>query len=196
MFGRWRSAVVGLGLGTPVLVAQDLHEVTGENADQVLGDYFTKQIERNSGRTAEQIGLELTLRDGKFSGESLTPGELLTLATVGDEKARLLWNEYERGMHNRRAIAWSRGLRQLVGIGDEISDVDAAAMEPEELMATVLEMRAHAWKRLVIKPGRRVELLDRVLKDGPESAVEWLAEYGIEAVPGSFETWGETIGRE
>lgn len=201
MFGRWRSAVVRLGLGTPVLDGQDLHEVTGDNADEVLGDYFTKQIATNEARTAEQIGQELTNRDGKFrfagrGAASLTPGELLTLSVAGDEQSRLLWGEYERGMLNRRVIAWSKGLRARVGIGDELSDEEAAELEGQELLTTVLQMRARAWRTVAVRRGMRMELLRRVWRDGAESAVVWLSENGVQAVLGTFDTWGEDIGQQ
>jgi hypothetical protein len=185
MFGRWRRSAVALGMGTPALVGQDLHDVTGENADRVLGDYFTKQIERGGERTAEQIGFELTNRDGKFSGHTLTPGELLTMAVSGDENSRLLWGEYERGMQKRRVIAWSMGLREMAGIGDELSDVDAARLEGEELRVTVLEMRAFVFRK-VVAFGRRRELLQRAWDD-PAAAVAWLAEWGVTATLGSFD---------
>lgn len=201
MFGRWRSAVVAIpGMGTPVLIGQELHEVTGENADQVLGEYFTKQVAGSDERTAESVGFELTNRDGKFSKATLargsfTPGELLTLAYCGDDHARLLWNEYERGMKKRRVIAWSRGLRDLVGIGDEITDELAAALEGDELMATVLEMRGVHWRKVASRHGRRVELLRRVAGDGAASAVEWLAELGVPSVLGTFDSQGDDDGQ-
>lgn len=193
MFSRWRRSAVALGMGTPVLLAQDLHEVDHENADQVLGDYFTKQIERSSTRTAEQIGLELTNRDGKFRGETLTPGEILTLAVVlGDDLARILWGEYERGMQKRRVIAWSKDLRAATGIGDEISDADAAIMEGEELRKTVIEMRAFAFKKIVAF-GKRRELLQRSWAS-PEDAVLWLASWGVDAIVGSYDYLGQSAG--
>ena len=201
MFRRWRAGVIAIpGMGTPVIDGQDLHEVTGENADQVLGDYFAKQIGNNAEKTAESIGWELTNRDGKFSRRSIaaasfTPGEILTLAYAGEENMRRLWNEYERGMHKRRVIAWSKGLRQLVGIGDEISDEAASHLEGDELLATVLEMRSFHWRKVASRHGRRLELLTRVHRDGAESAVGWLADLGIPAVLGTFDSQGETIGQ-
>lgn len=197
MFGRWRAGVLTIpGMGTPVIDGQDLHEVTGENAEQVLGEYFTKQLDTNELKTAEKIGFELTNRDGKFTRESLaagsfTPGEILTLAYCGDDHARLLWNEYERGMKKRRVIAWSKGLRARVGIGDEISDQAAALLEGAELMATVLEMRSVHWRKVASKPGRRLELMSRVHRDGAASALNWLTDIGVPAVLGTFDTQGE-----
>jgi hypothetical protein len=185
MFGRWRRSALSLGLGTPALVGQDLHDVTGENADIVLGDYFTKQIERSVGRTAVQLGLELTNRDGKFTGESFTPGELLTLAVAGMDDFRLLWGEYERGMQKRRVIAFSRDLREAVGLLDEVSDIDAALVEGEELRKTIIEMRAFAFRKVVGHRLRR-ELLQRAWAS-PEMAVAWLEERGIPAVLGGFD---------
>jgi len=201
MFGRWRAGVLSVpGMGTPVLDGQDLHEVTGDNADEVLGDYFTKQIGANELKTAEKIGFELTNRDGKFSRETLasgsfTPGELLTLAYCGDDSARLLWNEYERGMKKRRVIAWSKGLRAQVGIGDELSDETASTLEGADLMATVLEMRSVDWRKIASRHGRRLELMTRVHRDGAASALLWLTDIGVPAVLGTFDAQGETDGQ-
>lgn len=191
MFRRWRRAVVALGFRAPLKRAQDLHEVGGDFAPELLGAYFAKQSVATEARTAEQLAMELTMRDGKFSlsHDSFTPGELLTLAVSGFEDARLKWGEYERGMKKRRVIAWSRGLRDLVGIGDELSDEEAALVETEELRRAVVEMRARGFRKIVLT-GRRRELLQRVWDDEAD-AVLWLQSLGITAVLGTFDRHGE-----
>lgn len=189
MFHRWRRSALSLGFSAPLIDGQELHEVTGDGADTKMGDYFTKQTTATAERTAEQIGLELTHRDGKFTGESFTPGELLTLAVVGfDDQFRRLWGEYERGMLKRRVIAWSKGLRAATGIGDMLSDEEAAQLEGEEARRTVIEMWAHSFRHLV-SFGRRRELLRRAW-ESPEQAVAWLAELGVVAVVGSMDRVG------
>lgn len=185
MFVRWRAAAIAAGMKAPSMKGQDLHEVTEDEAADVLGEYFAKQAS-TAQRSAEQLALELTMRDGKFTGESLTPGELLTLAMAGDAHAQHLWAEYEEGMKKRRVIAWARGLRQAVGIGDELTDSDAAQLEGEELRRTVMEMRARQYRKVVAFRRRR-ELLQRVWADGPEAAVLWLRSWGVDAVVGELD---------
>lgn len=195
IYRRWNAGVQAAGLSATVFDAQELHELQGDGAE-VMGEYFTKQAMGTEERTAEQIALELTNRDGKTRDSigvpSLTPGEILTLAASGQSPVcEKLWAEYEQGMIKRRVIAFSKGLRARTGIGDELSDVDAAQLEPAELVTVVMEMRRQMFKRVAAKRGMRTELLARVLRDGPEATVGWLSERGIDAVVGRLDNQGE-----
>lgn len=190
MFRRWNRGAQASGFDASML-GQDLHVVdSDEAAASVLADYFTKQAGDTASLSAAAVALELTMRDGKFSKHSLTPGEILTLSIAGLGGYPGLWAEYERGMHGRRVIAWSRGLRDRVGIGDELTDTDAAQLEAEELMRTVMQLRGQGFRKVTLT-GRRRELLTRAWVD-PAGAVAWLASLGIDSVEGTFDRAGDS----
>lgn len=86
-----------------------------------------QSLERIAGYTVkgETIHLEMARTDLKGGrGISITPTQLLDAAADGETWAVRAWQEYEEATHRRRAVEWSRGLRNLVGLGDERSDED------------------------------------------------------------------------
>ncbi len=190
MFRRWNRGAQANGLSASML-GQDLHLVAdGDDAVSRLSEYFTKQAVATAELAPDRLALELTMRDGKFSGRSLTPGELLTLAAAGDYNARRLWGEYERGIKGRRVIAWSRGLRDRAGIGDELTDTEQSQLEAEELMRTVMQLRTSGFRKLALT-GRRRELLQRAWVSVP-GAIAWLDQLGVDSVEGTFDRVGGT----
>jgi hypothetical protein len=70
------------------------------------------------------------MKQGK--GQSRTPFELLA-AVVGEadyvEGDRARWREWELGSKGRRQLTWSPGLRELVAVAPELTDLEAAALE-------------------------------------------------------------------
>jgi len=182
MFARWARKAVSLGLGAPLLRGQDLHVVEGDaDAAEMVGSYFAKQVLDDA---AESMAWELSNPNGKGSGDSFTPAELLELAVGGDPEMARLWGEYERGMTGRRTIAWSKGLRDAVGLDDEKSDQDIADEELSTEEDTVISMTARSWMRLSGTAGHRRELLRLVTVDGPDVALDWLRSLGLMAVAG------------
>lgn len=120
-FGAWLRAATRWGYDTPSIGAQDLHRVTGDNAQAELSDYFAK------------VTWEMTSTQTKSAwrdGASRTPWELLRAVYVdGDADALDLWHEWEKGSKGKRAITWSRGLRHRLSLGVEASDEDVAGAE-------------------------------------------------------------------
>ena len=183
MFTRWSAKAKSLGLGSPRMKGQDLHLVTGEDLDS-LGGYFAKQVTEDSADTAESMAWEMSNPNGKERGDSFTPAEILDLAVGGDPTMQALWAEYEQGMIKRRTIAWSRGLRDAVGLDEEQTDQEIA---DEDLGGeTVLSMSAKTWWKFSRQDGARRELLDIVSARGAAGAIDWLRDSGFHAVLGEW----------
>lgn len=128
-FAAWRRAADRLGLDAPVLGAQDLHLVTGENAHAELGDYFTKA---SYTPTSEAVGWEMTSTQTKSRsrGDGRTPWDLLrAVYAEGDADALDLWHRWEKDSKGKRALTWSRGLRKAVGLDREATDEEIADAE-------------------------------------------------------------------
>jgi hypothetical protein len=212
MFKRWASKAVALGLGVPLLRAQDLHSVTGIRALDKLARYFAKETTDASREATEDhpgsIAAEMSNGAGKQGLTSLTPGQILAWAIDGEDYISQLWgaaadsqrgrgiqgqayaqhlySEFERGMKGRRTIAWSQGMREALGLGAELTDAELAERQ-EALDAvtrdTVVSMTGADWRKLNARPGRRAELHAAAhTLSGPE-LVAWLAGYGVTAVP-------------
>lgn len=77
---------------------------------------------------------EMTLSGQKRGrgAESRTPAQLLAdSCDAGDKRAGALWRQYGAVFKGRRQLVWSKGLKQLAGIG-EVSEADASAGEGEK----------------------------------------------------------------
>jgi len=58
----------------------------------------------------------------KGRGESLSIWQIAQLATEGDEQCKQLFIEYAYATYRKKALQWSRGAREILGIGKEKSD--------------------------------------------------------------------------
>lgn len=187
MFTRWSASAVKAGLRAPLLKGQEAHEVTGEEAADAMGKYFAKQAAETSDDTAQDMAWEMSNPNGKGRGTSFTPGELLGLAAGGDDTCGMLWAEYERAMKGVNVITWSRGLRDLLELGEELTDEAAAEAEAGTEEDTVISVTSRSWLRLSMIAGARFELLRLVAEYGPEAGLDYLAGLGLVAVAGRHE---------
>lgn len=208
MFKRWSAKAIALGMGVPLIRAQDLHEVTGAGALDRIAGYFAKETTDATEAHPGSIAAEMTNAAGKQGIVSLTPGQLLAWAMEGEEYiaqlwgktsertkgrgiagqeyAKLLYSEFERGMKGRRTIAWSRGMREALGLGAELTE--AEAMERAEAADavtrdTLVAITGADWKRFNARPGRRAELYAVAQTLEPGELVSWLAGFGVRATP-------------
>jgi hypothetical protein len=145
---------------------------------------------------------------GKQGITSLTPGQLLAWAMEGEayisqlwgaasdrqrgrgvqgqEYARRLYAEFERGMKGRRTIAWSQGMREALGLGAELTDEQLAERQEAQEAATrdtLVSISGQDWRKFTARPGRRAELYAVAQTLTPGELVEWLSGYGVSALP-------------
>ncbi|WP_295696053.1 protein rep [Lapillicoccus sp.] len=178
MLRRWSRSAESAGRRVSDR-AQDLHEVVGVDAERVLGDYFTKQAEDRGRLTPDAMAHELASRSTKRSGTSITPAELQLLAALGgDRKWQLLYAEYERATAGRRVIAFSRGLRDFAGVGDEQDPWAVSAEETAKEGSVALLLRGRDVRKAMSRALRR-EFVGVVLADGGAAAVSWLEDRGM-----------------
>ncbi|MEK7247378.1 MAG: hypothetical protein AAB092_02790, partial [Chloroflexota bacterium] len=75
------------------------------------------------------------LKQGR--GTSRSPMQLLADAIDGHTDSRTRWAEYEHGMHGRRQLTYSRGLRELLS-PDDVPEADAFVAESSDYQALAL----------------------------------------------------------
>lgn len=149
MAKRWRAAYGAEGLEGRYVphVSFDVSKVEPAT-DGEAGAYLAK---------AEWgIGLEMTRADLKRG--SLTAPQVLELASTGEAEWVELWREYERATKRRNMIVWSRGLRDAVGLDDELTDEEAAAGEDAAEVVALAIVPASVWSN-ARQAGRLGELL-------------------------------------
>ena len=164
LFKRWHRACELSGLGLP----NERHGVRVDGHDQA-GEYITKW------------GLESELtkhvvKDGR--GSSRTPmGILADFLEGGDLEDAALFSTYASAMKGSRQLVWSRGLRDLLGLGEEQTDEELAAADEQQLEDLELEPIASDLWRLVVKYDVRGQLLALTSRtQGDQEAVSGFLE--------------------
>jgi len=119
------------------------------------------------------VAEELTkghLKQGK--GGSLSTWGLLMLADQGNERAAALFAEFAEVFKGRHQLQWSRGLRKILGLGEEKSDQDLA--DHSEVEAThVCDIEYDDWKR-VRRLGLQPNILDAAEDGGIVGVLNFL----------------------
>jgi hypothetical protein len=136
IYGRWSRIAVTRGLGEISRAhGVDLRPVGGG----AVGEYLTKV---DGGWS---VGLEIARSDLK----AWSPVQLLREACeTGDVEVVDLWREFEHATFGRRAIGWSKGLRDLLcGTEAESSDQELAASEGLDLALLRALVPSEVWNK-------------------------------------------------
>jgi hypothetical protein len=176
----WLRAAARLGLDAPSVDAQELHPVTGRDLAGDLSAYMGKSGQYTP---SEAIAFEMTGQGRKSarSAKGRAPMDLIrAVVEDGDADALDLWHEYERVSKGRRALTFSRGLRERYRVGAERSDEEIAAEEIGSRRETVLEVLD--WTPVVESGGVLGGLLlSAVQAGGGAGGLRFCAEHGIPA---------------
>lgn len=140
--------------------ASDFYGIDVKLGDKFAGDYVSKYgMEREMTKSISKRG----------SSGGRSPFELLESYLDGDEQAAPLFKEYANTFFGTRQLTWSRGAREILGLGEELEDDEIAESEPEsellisltpqqykricdlDLRGEVLEIAAHGDVSLLIK---------------------------------------------
>lgn len=154
MQSRWTRALERKGLSA-VPEAQEFHRVSDPTADvarylaKADVDYALDELDALRQRTADSVGLEMAGSSFKAAraARSRTPwGIFADVMDDGCAESLDLWHEYEDASQGRRQLTWSRGLRELLKLGEESSDEDVAATDGEGV--EVLRLPRDTWLRV------------------------------------------------
>jgi len=171
---RWSRIVRRLG-GT---VKDEIGLKITQSGDS-LRDYITKwghdpvDSDKYEGwNVASEITKQVS-KMGKQGGR--TPTQLLYDYVANDDfQAGEAWKIYAHALKGKNQLVWSRGMRELLGIGKEQTDEQIAETEPpeSEVIATITK---EEW-RVVLRYKMRGEILWRGGYMNPDEFRNWLAE--------------------
>jgi hypothetical protein len=167
---RWRGYITGRGWPAPSIErGVRVSPVTGST----VGQYLAKCQDGLGGDWSP--ALELARGDLKTSrGESVTPFGLLERIGSGCHQSLAVWREWEQASKGKKAIQWSRGLREALGVED-VDDQSAA--ERNEYVASLLYLMVpEEWEAVRMADGSDFELLMRAEQDGVQGVREFIAE--------------------
>jgi len=177
-FSGWSRSLVRQGFEAPhrgVGVDCKLWRLGGDGR---LWEYFTKgQYDDGATRAA----LELARGDIKEArGGNRTPFRILSdISAFGLADDVALWQEWERESKGRRNMIWSRGLRDLLAIGQELTDEELAAQELGTADDDLVELDAASFA-YVARNGFRFMLLELAeVDDGGRQLRAYLDARGI-----------------
>ena len=163
--GMWRAALEHFERS-----ASWQRGVDFRNAEKDVAEYVAKfnhepiNLKRPGKWTMEH---ELTKSQAKISkgAGGRTPLQLLADFVHGDKASGRLWQEFAKSFKGKRQLVWSRGLRDVLGLGVEESDQTLAVREDEQARL-LASLSLRQW-RIVLGNDARGELLE-VASSGDE----------------------------
>jgi hypothetical protein len=152
MWCRWRDSVARCGLPA---VSRQAFDVT--DCDTLVSQYLSKFGHDPKWSEAAELSKQVS-KIGK-SSVRFTPLQLLAAYTgvMSDPFAGAAWAEYALAMKGHRQLRTSNGLRDRLGMGDELSDDEV--MEKRETEAVYLAHLSQDEWRAVVGNDCRGELL-------------------------------------
>ena len=118
LFVLWREACRKAGIGLPEFGPGVHVRPAKDAADYVAKWGFATEVTHSHIKAAKPGGL--------------TPWQLLAAAADGDKRAAWLFREFAGSFHGKRQLYYSPGLRQRLGLFDEITDQELLSLEPDE----------------------------------------------------------------
>lgn len=121
------------------------------------------------------LDLEMTKAHCKVGREgSLTPWDLLRAIKDGkqDQDYASLFNEYAAGFRGRHQLEWSRGLRDLLDLGEEETDEEIAAKVESEAVR-LGSLTIPQW-RAILAEEKRGELLEVASTGGWSAVIDFI----------------------
>ncbi len=165
IFELWNQALDHEGLD-----CDREHGVKVLQANEQAGEYITKWSLQN----------EISSRTKQGKGENFSPFQLLALYEQGEDWAGGLFQEYSDATKGLSSLRWSRGLRDKLEMGVEMTDEELAEAEESEHSVLIITLTREDYKRLSYSGRRGVlgELL-MVAERGRDALGVWLGCYNI-----------------
>lgn len=173
---RWESALARRGASS-TRTAQDLRLVS--DGSEFLAEYLTKSTD-----WGDSVAREIAWGQAKHARSvgGRTPFQLLdSLIATGDAEDLLLWQEYASASTGRRQLTWSRGIRDLLNLGQESTDEEIADEELEDETADVIRISSSDWWSLSARGEVIAALLDALELHGALYVRDMLWDMGVRA---------------
>lgn len=144
-----------------------------------IAEYLSK-VQEHQGERRASIGVELVRGDIKAGrAGSLNPFELLDAQGEGSEAARRLWVEYVEATRGRRALFWTRGLREYL-LPDDEEQTDEEVIEDTEQADMLAVIAADDYDRNM---KNRPAVLAAVLEAAEAGDLEMIEALAIDRAP-------------
>jgi hypothetical protein len=178
-YKRWAKALTDKGLATPLRSGQDF-KLT-RNADD-LAKYLTKQA-NYGGKLDKELTSSFT-KKAKQGGRK--PFEILEdLITNPTGEDASLWFEFEQVSQGKKQTHWSNGLRELLGLNEELSDEEQAAKDAAVSVLPLICITDKGLRTLGSNRRWQHQALTIAEISGLQQLEEFFTDIGVETVPTS-----------
>ena len=161
----WRSACNTAGFS----ILPNEHGVSIENGERA-SNYVSKW-------GAEH---EMTKSMIKKSNHGQSPWDLLRdFSETGDEDKARLFKEYAKEFKGKKQLIWSKGLRELLGMNEEMTDEEIAEQEAERESDFVCNISMREW-RFILRHNLRGEVLREANIGGAIGVRDYLERKGYD----------------
>ena len=110
-----------------------------------------------------------------------TPWQILEGIVAGSKVDIMLFRDYAEAFKGARQLTWSRGLRELYGLREAVSDDDASLDDSDERAPVIGVLPIHVFRR-VSDCGLSAGLLNQIeVRPSWSTVVTFLRDYGIDA---------------
>lgn len=150
----------------------------GDRAERYVSKWgLEEDLEEETADKGSKWGLEheVTKAHVKVGGEgNLTPWDFLRALNDGktDRDYAGLFREYADAFHGRHQLEWSRGLRELLGLGQELTDAEIAE-QVEESAVLLGTLTPEQWYK-VLCAEVRAELLGVAEASGWNGVIKFI----------------------
>ena len=161
-YSLWSESLAYAGL-----VCNREHGVKVQSGSEKVGEYITKW-----GLDQEMSTMGKAGRKGSF-----TPFQLLALYDQGEDWAGGLFQIYANVTKGKKSMVWSRGLRDMMGLGEAYTDQELADLSPGEESALLIKLTNREYRKIIYsgRVGVLGELVT-VASVGREALLIWLDE--------------------
>lgn len=181
---RWSECVSSAGR-----YASWMHGCDVRFSDKDIAEYIAKW-----GKEPKwTISHEMTKGVAKSSRKGgSTPMQLLADYWAGNQDAGFLWLQYAVNLKGERQLCWSKGLRDMLGLGVDKTDEDLADEQPE--IAILLAQLSYGSWRVVLANDARGELLEAAGTGDASKVKALLVKLGLLGMLDRDEFEGEVKG--
>jgi hypothetical protein len=166
---KWRASLLRSGFSADWAHGVDLR-ATSEDVQDYVAKFGHQPIVQNWG--IEHEIAKQPVKKGRSGGR--TPAQLLSDYGMGDIQAGRLWRLYAEAFTGKKQLVWSKGLRDMLRIGQEATDEEIAATVPSEAIF-LARLNPDEW-RAVIRADLRAEVLDAASNLDAADFKRWLSE--------------------
>lgn len=139
IIARWSRSLVRHGRSPVLDRAQDFKLIT--DPDAAFAAYFAKQTDRPLADAVAHEFSQSASKNSRSASGGRTPWEILDGAIAAVPRDRQLWHEFEHASRGRRQMAWSKGLRDHLGLGEDLTDEEILEAENPSVSNPLCQVR-------------------------------------------------------